>query len=106
VSSPDRASRLALVDGGEGVLLVRGELDLATAGVLRDRLDADPPVTVIDMAGVTFLDSSGISVLAHAHRTRPIRVRQPSAAVRRVLELAGLADWLDPADRRDVADDG
>ena len=59
---------------GDGPVTVRpvGDLDLARAGELREMLLAvDPGVTavVIDLAGVDFLDSVGLSVLVnHAQR--------------------------------------
>ncbi len=53
------------------VLAVAGEVDLLTATQLTDAVTAAlarrPPVLVIDLAAVTFLDSSGLSVLARAH---------------------------------------
>ena len=58
------------------------------------------------MSQVTFMDSSGLKVLVIANRSRDasdrITLRAPSRAVRRVLELAGMAEWLglapDPSD--------
>ena len=67
------------------VLVVAGDLDLAAA---------DRPL-VLDMAGVTTIDSRGLSVLVKAHRDLiedgdtpdGIVLRAPSAAVRRVLSV-------------------
>ena len=54
---------------------------------------------VLDLAEVTFIDSTGLSALmdawAESARTGwEFSVRHPSAAVRRVVELAGLAHVL------------
>ncbi|MEV6825645.1 STAS domain-containing protein [Amycolatopsis sp. NPDC051102] len=53
------------------VLAAAGEVDLLTAEQLTDAVTAaltrQPPVLVIDLTAVTFLDSSGLSVLARAH---------------------------------------
>ena len=51
----------------EAVLLLTGEIDIATAGNLRDaveRLNAMRPARlVLDFGGVTFCDSQGLSTL-------------------------------------------
>lgn len=81
-----------------------GEIDMATADdaerVLVETLErADLSEVIVDLAGVTFCDSSGIAVLdeQYARATaRGVRLRiadaQPS--VRRVLEIVGLFDAL------------
>jgi len=56
---------------------VQGEVDLYTAPQLWETLDAaiagTPHELVIDLSDVSFLDSSGLSVLLRAHkRLRPI----------------------------------
>ena len=79
---------------------VAGEIDAHTAPALADAV-ADLPAgdVTIDVAGVTFLDSSGLRVLVEL----AARVRQaggelvlvsPTAAVRRVVEISGLQDHL------------
>ena len=83
---------------------VVGEVDLATAHLLRDRLlgvlrEQSPAVLDVDLAGVTFLDCAGISALvvvrnAAIHTGRQMRVSHPQSIVRRVLELTGLLDVL------------
>ena len=54
------------------VVEVAGEVDAYTSGSLRDRLtplvDAGHVRLVVDLRGVTFLDSSGLSVLIGAAR--------------------------------------
>ena len=83
---------------------VCGEVDLATAPVLRDRLlgvlgDQGPTMVSVDLAGVSFLDCTGINALiaarnAAARTGRQMRVTQPQPIVRRVLDLTGLLDVL------------
>jgi anti-anti-sigma factor len=51
----------------------------------------------LDLARVTFLDSSGIAVLVRAHQRcreagQTLEVRNTLAPVRRTLELTGLSD--------------
>ena len=62
---------------GTAVVAVRGDVDLYTAPQLWETIDAaiagTPHELVIDLSGVSFLDSSGLSVLLRAHkRLRPI----------------------------------
>jgi len=83
---------------------VTGEVDLATASDLRQRLeaviDAGTGNLEIDLSGVTFLDSSGLLVLLAARQglhdtSRRLTVLNPSRAVHRVFELSGLIEVLD-----------
>ena len=79
---------------------VVGEVDLATAHVLRDRLlgvlrQQTPAVLDIDLAGVTFLDCAGISALvtvrnAAVHTGRQVRVTHPQTTVGWLLDVTGL----------------
>jgi anti-sigma B factor antagonist len=59
-------------DDDRSLLLVTGEVDLASAGVLRSGVDhalsLRPSMLTIDLAGVRFLDSSGLSALLYARR--------------------------------------
>lgn len=89
----------------EGQLIAaRGEIDRSTAPRLSDALRraacaGGGPVTV-DLCEVTFMDSSGISVLLNAVRRLTRRGRQMSLVcaredVLRVFQLAGLATTLE-----------
>jgi anti-anti-sigma factor len=81
------------------MLIVRGEVDLATAAQLRDEL-LRHIVTAeglwLDLEGVTFMDSSGLHVLIASRRradllSTQLVVARASAAVDRVLEVTGTA---------------
>lgn len=84
------------------VIRVAGELDASTAERLRAPLDAaraEGLTTLVDLAGVTFIDSSGLRVLLGAARASdqhewPWFIVRPSAAVLRLLELSGTAGLL------------
>lgn len=77
------AGRTAADEGGgsaarpEGlvVLYPKGDLDVLTSPGLRrhllELLDAGVPFVVIDMSGVGFLDSAGLSALVGVHRSLP-----------------------------------
>jgi anti-sigma B factor antagonist len=63
--------------GEHTVLEVSGEVDVYTAPALRDRitdlLDAGQQVLIVDLAGVEFLDSTGLGVLvAGLNRAREV----------------------------------
>jgi anti-anti-sigma factor len=79
---------------------VVGEVDLATAHLLRDRLlsvlrEQAPAVVDVDLAGVTFLDCTALSALVAArnaaiHAGCQVRVSQPQPIVHLMLEATGL----------------
>ena len=87
-------------DAEVSVVAVVGEIDLATAAQLRECLSTLAGRVVIDLAGVTFLDSSGIAVLV-SQRNRLVGVdgglwlRGPNDMVRRTLEIVGFADYIE-----------
>jgi len=104
------ASTMSWCSDGRKVVTVRlhGDVDLSTQTTLRDAVGRALAVAavsgiVIDLEQVTFLDSSGISVLvgargAAAGRGVTIRVVKPQAAVERALRITGVFDVL-TADR-------
>jgi anti-anti-sigma factor len=83
---------------------VVGEIDLATAPKLHDRLltvlhEQAPAFLDLDLAGVTFLDCTGIGTLVAArnaaiHTACHIRVSHPQPTVRRLLDMTGLLGVL------------
>jgi len=92
------SSRLTIHDVGDGVVELVGEIDAVTAPKLDRCLEHDPRIRVVDMSQVTFMDSSGLKVLAIANRSRDaserVTLRAPSAAVRRVVTISGMAELL------------
>lgn len=84
------------------VLAVSGELDLATSPELEaelQRANSGPELLVLDLRGVTFMDSTGLSLLVKAHRRaqdahRRLAVVRGSAQVQRLLMLTGVAERL------------
>ncbi|USQ85401.1 STAS domain-containing protein [Streptomyces phaeoluteigriseus] len=81
------------------VLTLRGEIDHAVANQLTEALlssrGATPPRTVVDLNGVTFMDSSGVNALITAHHAMSeaqgwLRIAAAQAPVLRVLELVGV----------------
>ncbi len=82
-------------DGGVAIVTVHGEIDMTTAGTLRDRLGSIvakcPDRLIIDLAGVGFLDSTAVHTLAQARRALPdecpVVLRSPQSQAQRVFEL-------------------
>jgi anti-sigma B factor antagonist len=82
--------------------MLHGELDIGTAPELvhmLDRLRHHGHAVTLDLAEVTFMDSTGLTTLmdaqVHAERNGwSFAVRRPSPAVRRVFELAGMDRFL------------
>jgi len=91
---------VSCVLGSPSVVTVCGDADLDTAGLLREAADralAHRPDVVFDLAGVTFADSTFLSVLLQAHQTAlgqggSIVLAAPSTSVQRLLSVVGAAD--------------
>ena len=86
-------------DGGVTVVAPTGRLDVAGAPALKDAMSDlaknGPPKVVIDMEGISFVDSTGLgSVIAALkqirHRQGELRLAAPNQQVRVVLELTTL----------------
>jgi anti-anti-sigma factor len=87
--------------GDDRLLRLRGELDIAWVGDLTDALDrAAGPQVVVDLSGLSFVDSSGAAALVRATQAaesagRRLALVRPSPPVARVFELLGLASVID-----------
>jgi anti-anti-sigma factor len=84
---------------GDAVITVAGELDVSNAHelqtVVRSIAANHAGPLVFDLSGLRYIDSAGIAVLLDAASRRgTVRLRDPSAAVRRVVELTGLSEVL------------
>ena len=78
-----------------------GELDMATASLLRDALarvvSAGPSLVTVDLSDLAFIDSTGLSVLITGLKDvrqagGDMALRSPSPATRKVLEITGLTE--------------
>jgi stage II sporulation protein AA (anti-sigma F factor antagonist) len=92
----------AEADGDRLYVVVSGEVDMATADSMIQAATAEAATNVtLDLRQVTFFDSAAIqAVLVLAQRHPDGLTVIPSHQVRRVLEIAGLADqpWLTSPD--------
>lgn len=86
-------------EGGVTVVAPSGRLDVAGAPALKDAMKEvvqnGPPRVVIDMEGISFVDSTGLgSVIAALKQIRnrqgELRLAAPNQQVRVVLELTTL----------------
>lgn len=89
-------------DTGSVTVTMHGEIDLSTAAdVTACILDHREHDVVVDLSGVGFLDSSGISALLHGRQTlqesgHTLRTTGEQEHVWRVLEISGVAELLHP----------
>jgi anti-sigma B factor antagonist len=85
------------------VLVVAGELDLATSPALEQEIDrvrdADVDLLIVDLRELRFMDSTGLHALVKAHKQahdagRRFAVIQGGAQIERLLNLTGVGDLL------------
>ncbi len=79
-----------------------GEIDLSTVAALRRAVDAarkEAVTVLLDLSGVTFIDSSGLHLLLEASRSSAASdwaffVVRPSEVVQRLIDLSDTAGRL------------
>lgn len=85
------------------VLRLRGELDASNRDHLRSAissaLENRPPVLVVDLSGLGFMDCAGLSVLVWAHKRlagcgHRLIITGAKPVVQRLLHLTGLGIYL------------
>ncbi|MDA8047886.1 MAG: STAS domain-containing protein [Actinomycetota bacterium] len=81
-------------DGAESVMLsVTGEIDLSNVGHFRAALDLDAATLVVDLGGVTYIDSAGMAALFDRARRGRLEVRcQASSVVSPLIDITRLCD--------------
>jgi anti-anti-sigma factor len=89
------------------VLVTRGELDLASSGLLEsalaDAIGSDVKHVIVDLRALEFIDSIGLSVLIRADQRvrasgRRFGLVRGGAQVQRLLGLTGLASRVSLGD--------
>jgi anti-anti-sigma factor len=91
---------VATTDGAVTTIRPRGELDMDTAPELREAIVtafAGSRYVVADLSDLTFLDSSGLAVLAVAHKRAAecgarFEIANPREQARKLMELTGVAN--------------
>lgn len=90
--------------GGASLVRVSGEVDMSNSPAVRDTLmvliGEKVPAIVIDLGGVTYMDSSGIATLIEGLQVTTsyggkFRIAALTSKVRQVFELARLTDVFD-----------
>jgi len=89
------------VDEAVTYLSLEGEVDLVSAAELvaagETALTHDCRVLRINLADVTFMDSTGLGALIKIRNTalpRPVVLENPQSSVRRILDITGLAQMF------------
>lgn len=90
-------------EGRAAVIVVRGELDLASSPELQEQLErisgSGAELLVIDLRELEFMDSTGLSIIVSAHQRLAeegckLSLVKGSPQVQRLLDLTGVADRL------------
>lgn len=90
-------------EGDAVIVAPRGELDMATVGAVEQELrrarSRGAAKLVLDLAGLSFMDSSGLHLVARWARDASrdgfeFHVGEGPPAVQRVFELAGMDDQI------------
>jgi len=81
------------------VITLTGELDIGSVEVVRacfdEVIDRRPARVVVDLAGLSFMDSTGISLLlAAAEKVPLVELRSTPVLIRTVMEAMGLSGVL------------
>jgi anti-anti-sigma factor len=101
--APGALSIACAIDNGTASLSLEGELDLATASALEARLselEEDGSTDfVLDLAGLAFIDSTGLRVLLQAdararERGHELTLHPARETVQRVFEVTGAQEVL------------
>ena len=96
-------NRFSVEVDDDGALLVHGEIDMAGGPILEvSILERESTLTpmVIDLADVSFIDSSGLRCLLGASRRAKVRgtfiaLRHVGPEVMRLLEITGTTELFD-----------
>jgi anti-sigma B factor antagonist len=101
-------------EGDEVVVTVRGEVDLVSSPELRRVLDESLTRSSrvrVDLTGLTFIDSSGLSALVEAHRNARdaggvLVLQNPTSMFTRLLDITKLDTLLvvEPSDAGPAVD--
>jgi anti-anti-sigma factor len=94
-------------EGSSALVRIRGDLDLQVVDRVADALarieSEEPDLLVIDLSGLSFMDSSGMALIAAAHiravdAGRRFAIVIPPAGVRQAFERARLSEVMTTTD--------
>ncbi|WP_244368256.1 STAS domain-containing protein [Micromonospora echinofusca] len=90
-------------DAGCPVVVVSGDLDFTTIAPLRTELqnllDQRPGTIVLDFGGLSFIDSTGLSIIVHTWRSghdsgTALHLRNTPKFLATILDITGVAGLL------------
>jgi anti-sigma B factor antagonist len=93
----------AKYDGTEAAIVLVGEFDMTGTepfwGTFSEVLGTRPDTVTVEARDLTFIDSSGLAAMARAREAASeagiaFGVREPSPALRRIVEIFGLEGLL------------
>jgi len=95
--------------GKDATVRLRGRIDVDSSPDLRDRLrtllaeDASPRTIIVDLAGVSYIETSGVATLIEAlraarHHQTNFRLQGLSGAALRLFEVTGVLALFDASD--------
>jgi anti-anti-sigma factor len=101
----DEVLRVSISSGSETTIVLEGELDFSSSKMLLRALERVPmtAVTIFDLSGLEFIDSSGLTIIAnYARRALPdgrVTVVAPRTSMRRLFTLTALDTILTIVER-------
>lgn len=78
--------------GTWAIVRVDGEVDLSTASQVEHALEGAGDRLALDLAGVSFMDSTGLRLLIEAGQTHEMVLVAPSEPITKLLDLTKLGD--------------
>lgn len=99
-------------EGGVGILHLDGRLNMVTAGEVRElvatTVAGGHPRVVVDLAGVDFMDSSGLGALINGLKIArqaggDLRIASPNEQVKLVLQLTNVERVLPAYESAELA---
>ena len=110
MTAAESSSQIVVVAAGDPVRIsVCGPLDLASASDLDDAFvslgSQRPPLVLLDLAGVTFFDSTGLRALMRVVSRceeigTTVRLLNLPSQTRRVMEMTGTLDRFEMGEER------
>lgn len=105
MASVDGLLTVSISENDPSVVIADGQIDSHTSPALDDALAGLPAsgAVSVDLADISFIDSSGLRVIVRAHKRHvesggSLTILRPSDPVRRLLEITGLSSQLDVAE--------
>jgi anti-anti-sigma factor len=112
VASSGSISIIVDHSGSDALVRLNGRIDVDSSPDLRDRLSAilserpSPRVITVDLAGVPYIETSGIATLVEAlriarHRQTIVCLQGLSGSVLRLFEVTGVLPLFEAGDRKE-----